>query len=193
MKVSRLKIIKGEDKRIRFFFKGSINQRPINLTDAVNVQFIFERQDRSEVILDMVQIPAMKAFADYNGGKFIATNAGSNGNGIILTFDGIQTIDDVVNAWNLANPINTIETNLLTGTFVPSPIQIRLDYGLDAYTPVSIENAVLGEVSLILEDKVTNSLRIGENQSFRAVLDFGNPPQGVRRKAKIRNILDVTV
>lgn len=193
MRVSRLKIIKGEDKNLRFFLRGSVNRRPINLEDATNVQFVFERQDRTEAILDMVEIPATKAFADFNGGKFIAINAGSDGNTIILTFDGVKDIQTVVNEWNAANPMNQVETYLLIDDFVPNPTQIRLSYGLNAYTPVQITNAVLGEVSLVLEDKVTNSFRIGENQSFRIIIDFGNPPQGTRRKAKVRNILDVVV
>ena len=191
MRVTRIRIIKGEDKRLRFFLRNVSSKLPINLADATNVKFVFERQDRSEIVLDMVQIPEVKAFFNFEGGKFLAANGGSIGNSIILTFDGVKDIETVVDEWNTANPLNQVETHMLIDSFVPNEMQIRLDNGLDAYIPVKIENEVLGEVSLILEDKVTYSLRTGENQSFRIVIDFGEPPQGIRKKVKVRNILDV--
>lgn len=192
MKITRLKISKGEDKRITFFFKNANSLRPVNLEEATNIQFIFERSDRQSAILDMVQIPAVKASYVYNGGKFTAVVPGAIGNSIILQFDGVATTDQVVNAWNLANPANTVGYTGLVGTFVPLESTMRLANGLDAYVPVSIVSAVIGEVSLIIEDRVSNSFKVGDNQSFKVIIDFGEAPQGTRRKARISNILDVS-
>jgi hypothetical protein len=190
--VQRIKIIRGEDKRLVLFFKNSSSCRPINLEEATNVQFVFEKSDRSEVVLDMVQIPAVSASYSYNGGKFTAVVPGSTGNLILLQFNGTDTIDTVVDAWNTANPLNQVGYTGLIGTFVPLAMNVRLANGLNAYTPVSITNAVIGEVSLIIEDKITNSLKLGDNQTFKTIIDFGDAPQGTRRKAKSKNILDVS-
>lgn len=190
MKISRLKIIKGEDKRVSFFFKGSDSLRPVNLEEATNIQFIFERSDRQNAILDMVPIPAVRAMIPFNGAEFRAMVAGSQGNMIILQFDGTNSINEAVEAWNTSNPANPVEFTGV-GSFVPKPMSIRLADGLNAYTPVQITNAAIGEVSLLIEDRITNSLKIGNNQSFRVIIDFGEPPQGTRRKARISNILDV--
>lgn len=193
MKISRLKISKGEDKRITFFFKNANSLRPVNLEEATNIQFVFERSDRQSSILDMVQIPATKASFAYNGGKFTADTAGSQGNSIILQFDGVKTIDAVVTEWNDANTGNTVGYTGIIGSFVPVSGNIRLADGLNAYVPVEILNAVIGEVSLTIEDRISNSLKIGDNQSFKVIIDFGAAPQGTRRKARISNILDVSV
>ena len=55
----------------------------------------------------------------YDGILFVAENNGSSGSLISLTFDGIATVNFVVNAWNLANPTNQVLFDGL-GTFVPS-------------------------------------------------------------------------
>jgi hypothetical protein len=191
MKISRLKIIRGEDKVIVFLLRNLTSKRPVNLLEATNIQFIFEKQDRQPLILDMVPIPAQKASATFNSGKFIAVNAGSMGNNILLSFDGVKTIDEVVTEWNDLNQSNQVTTSGLIGTFVPSSTIIRLANGLESYIPVTVTNANIGEIRLRMEDRITNSMKIGENQSFKVVVDFGNPPQGVRRKSKIENLLDV--
>lgn len=191
MKIARLKISKGEDKRVTFFFKNASSSRPINMDDITNIQFIFEKTDRTNSILDMVAIPATKASALFNGGKFSSVIPGSSGNTTILIFDGVKTVDQAVNEWN-SNNVNNVTYTGIIGSFVPNANNLRLTDGLDSYVPVSIVNSAIGEVSLVIEDKVSNSFKIGDNQSFKVILDFGMEPQGVRRKARINNILDVT-
>lgn len=192
MHQKRIRIIRGQDKRVNFILRNCNSYKPVNLTDATNVQFIFEKSDRTEVILDMTQIPAVAASYQYNGGRFTAVVPGSAGNSIILQFNGTDTIDQVVDAWNTANPLNQVGYTGLIGSFVPLAMTARLANGLNAYTPVTIINPVIGEVSVLIEDKVTNSLKLGDNQTFKTIIDFGEAPQGTRRKAKSKNILDVS-
>lgn len=55
----------------------------------------------------------VQASALYGGVLFRAVLPGTIGNGISLTFNGTSSVQDIVTAWNLAHPSNTI-------TFVPS-------------------------------------------------------------------------
>lgn len=49
-----------------------------------------------------------QASAVYDGVTFTAQLPGLNGNLISLDFDGVQTVDNVVNNWNTANPDNPV-------------------------------------------------------------------------------------
>jgi len=59
-----------------------------------------------DVIFDGV-----KASATYGGITFTAKFPGPEGNNITLVFDGQDTVDEVVLAWNNANPYNPVEHN----------------------------------------------------------------------------------
>ena len=62
---------------------------------------------------------------------FTADNLGIIGNTISLVFTGVETFDQVVNAWNTANPTNTCHHDGI-GTYVPYAITLNLAGGADA-------------------------------------------------------------
>jgi hypothetical protein len=63
---------------------------------------------------------------------FTATNIGPIGNLISLAFNGLSTVATVVNAWNTANPLNTVAYTGL-GTVVPSAQILNLSDGFGGY------------------------------------------------------------
>lgn len=61
-----------------------------------------------------------------------ADTAGSAGNDILLEFDGVLTISDAVDAWNLANPSNTVSVSSGDDSQVPDDGEtIQLSGGED--------------------------------------------------------------
>ena len=66
---------------------------------------------------------------------FTAVTAGSAGNSIALVFDGIDDINDVVGAWNTANPGNTVSFTGQLGTFVPTAGTATLSGGANISGP----------------------------------------------------------
>jgi hypothetical protein len=101
---------------------------------------------------------------------FTADTAGANGNNISLVFDGVDDIDTVVNAWNVANPTNTVSHNG-TGTDVLSAGTINLASGRDAWRDVEVISEEAGKISIHLTDSDTQDFRRGNNQSFRVIID----------------------
>ena len=70
---------------------------------------------------------------DANVYVFKATTLGVIGNSIILSWDGTNSIDQVVDAWNIANPTNTCSYTGGVGTFIPpTPVSITLAQGSDS-------------------------------------------------------------
>lgn len=185
----RLKIYKGQDKTVVFKLRHK-NGDPVDLTGLTNIYISFVKADRSDLILSKTQIAAKKASVSIYDLTFSADNAGANGNNIVLSFDGVQTVDEVVTAWNDANPANTVSYTGDANYVLPTQ-NIQLTGGYDAYIPVSILNEVLGKVQCILTDYDTNSLRIGKNQNIKFTLDYGNPPVGTRIITVLDGELDV--
>lgn len=74
--------------------------------------------------------PAIAATATYEGVNYIADVPGAAGN-FVLVFDGVLTIDDVVSAWNSANPGNTVSHDAADDTVVPSAGDVVLTGGID--------------------------------------------------------------
>jgi len=69
-----------------------------------------------------------------------ADNAGVVGNSILLQFDGLDDIDAVLAAWNLANPANTATLVSGDGTQIPDNLEeIQLAGGADA---VAVDDAL---------------------------------------------------
>ena len=71
---------------------------------------------------------------EYGGFDITADNAGDNGNGISLTFDGILSLDDVVNAWNAANTSNTVTHNAVDGSIIVDSQTADLIGGYDVFS-----------------------------------------------------------
>jgi hypothetical protein len=185
----RIKIIAGADVSPVIRLKNPKTKDPIDLTAATKVQFVFPKRDRTQLVVDDTQIPATQAMIDVTEGTdivtFLATTAGALGNDIILVFNGVDDIDTIVNAWNVANPTNQVgfSSDTLTGTDILSAQTIRLTDGYDAYTPVSIEgDPLLGKVKVTLLESETQLLKRGPNHSIQVIIDYGTFPGGTRVK-----------
>jgi hypothetical protein len=77
------------------------------------------------------QAAAVAATKIDQGITFVADFAGIAGNAIVLNFDGSDTLADVVAAWNVANPFDTVSFTGQSGTFIPEITTIELSGGLD--------------------------------------------------------------
>lgn len=71
--------------------------------------------------------------------SFIAANVGTIGNSISLVFDGINTVDTVVDAWNFANSTNRVFFSGL-GTVVPAAQTVNLAGGSSVVSIVAAWN-----------------------------------------------------
>lgn len=63
---------------------------------------------------------------------FRAVNAGTNGNSIVLPFDGTNTVAFIINAWNTANPTNQVHITSGAGSTVHGAGSITLSGGAGA-------------------------------------------------------------
>lgn len=67
-----------------------------------------------------VRDDGVEASVVYDTVTFTADFPGLDGNSIALVFDNVDDIDTVVNAWNAANPTNTVSFSGQAGTYVPA-------------------------------------------------------------------------
>lgn len=101
---------------------------PLANRNAINVQNF----SGVEVKINYVDSAlGIKASETDGGIIFLADNYGTSGNSIVLTFNGSDTLDDVVGAWNTANPSNTL-THTGSGTIVLDPVVVSLSGGVNA-------------------------------------------------------------
>lgn len=178
----RITIITGTDRSPVVRLRNPKTGDPLDLTSATKIQFEFTNRNRSKLVLDNTEIPATRAQITVDNIIFIADNAGSQGNDIILQFDGVNDVTTVVSDWNTANPTNTVSHNG-TGTEIISLQTVRLTDGFDAFFPVEINgDPQLGKVIIRLLEKDTNGLKRGPNQTFIAIIDYGTNPGGTRIK-----------
>ena len=184
---TRVIIYSGSDVSPIVRLKNPKTKDPIDLTTMSRIQFVFKQRDRTNLVVDNVQIPATKATVQYEGVTFLAAIEGANGNDIILQFNGAEDIDTVVNNWNAANPTNTVGYTGGLGTDVLPAGTARLTDGYDAYYPVEVvDDPLLGKVKVTLLEKETKLLKRGPNQTFNVIIDFGTFPGGVR----VRGVFD---
>jgi hypothetical protein len=73
---------------------------------------------------------AAKATIVYDTVTFTADATGTSGNSIALVFDGIDDLDTVVNAWNSANPNDTVSFTGQAGSYVPAAGTATLASGI---------------------------------------------------------------
>ncbi len=190
MSMGRLKIIRGQDKTAIIKLRDK-NGDPVSLENHTQIYVKFLRSNRSELILSKSTIPAKKASAVIDDNTFAAVTSGANGNNIIISFDGITSIDDIITDWNTNNPTNLVELLSGDGSLVYPLENLQLSGGYNSYIPVLIISDILGKFSMTLTDYETNSLAVGENQSITITIDFGEPPEGTRLKAIMDGRLDV--
>jgi len=95
-----------------------------------------------------VRDDGVEASVIYDTVTFTADNPGIDGNNISLVFDGIDDLDTVVNAWNAANPTNTVSFSGQAGAYVPAGGTASLVNGADDtvftdanydYSPIAVD------------------------------------------------------
>jgi hypothetical protein len=82
---------------------------------------------------NLAAFPTVGAYATvvFDTVTFTAVTKGVVGNTIALVFNGTDDIDTVVNAWNVANPANTVGFTGQLGTYVPTAGTATLIGGID--------------------------------------------------------------
>jgi phage tail sheath protein FI len=126
---------------------------------------------RSNPLIDGTVLPkgvvsAVAASATEQGVTFTADNAGVIGNSISLVFDGVADIDTVVNAWNTANPTNTVGFTGGAGTDVLTSVTVALAGGTDA---INDQIVFMGDGN--------DGLAVGDAQMITAANKFNNKAQ----------------
>jgi hypothetical protein len=153
------------------------------------------KENIGAVTVDSSTTAAVKATAtaevDSNDVTFTASTGGLAGNDISLVFDGSDTLDDVVGAWNSANPSNQVAHDG-TGEDVPDAQTVDLAGGVDAYVKMVASTPLqLGEISVLLSEADTAQLKIGKNQAIEVTVDKGDSPGGQRKVILIRDAISV--
>ena len=190
--MSKVKILRGEDRILTLRVTTGIQPEPYDLSGVTRI-CVFFRQEQSFDLLEVNSdtVSAVPAQATKDNVIFTADTPGAGGNTISLVFNGSDTIDTVVTAWNMANPGNTVSHNG-TGTDILSAETLDLGGGRDAYVPVSVlGNAVLGKIQVQLTESQTLKLRVSDDQDIKVKLDMGDPVSGERRLVMFRRALDV--
>jgi hypothetical protein len=192
MSERRLRIFRGQDKNYIVRLTNSKTKDPISLAGATLIQVIFEKEDRTKLVLSSVTKPAVKAQGTLQSVVFTAIVAGASGNGIILAFNGVDTLDEVVLAWNTANPTNAVGHNAVDGSTVLITDEIQLVGGYQEYQPVKVfGNEEIGKLEVIMKNSETNLLRAGIGKSFTVVIDKGENPTGIRNVGNFEQKVDI--
>jgi hypothetical protein len=188
---TRIKVVRGSDESFVLKLRTRSDRDPMDLTAATKISVIFIKSNRSELILTNEEISATKATLTIGGVIFLASEPGTLGNSIQLNFDGVKTVQELVDAWNLANVGNEVEFTGTANQIITGGIY-TLKGGMPAYTPVEIiGNPILGKFRVKLIDYHTSQLRLGINQSITVYVDYGVHPTGERVPAELKNFLDV--
>jgi hypothetical protein len=183
-------ITKGDDRSINLYLTLSGNSRPYDLTGWTNISVFFKKQFGGLLEKNSSSYNTF-AYALYDGVTYTAKTSGTTGNSILLTFSGSQTIQQVVDAWNLANPSNQVGHDSEDGSIIPPAGNVDLEHGQVNLIDVTVVSEVLGHIRVRLHDYDTVQLLAGRSLSFKAVIDKGAPPEGERRKVIFANALEV--
>lgn len=183
-------VVKGEDRILilRMIFLDS--KEPYDLVNWTKVTVQFKQSNRAILEKTTELNPATVAYFSHDGVVYSATIPGVAGNTIALSFDGLEDIDSVVNAWNTANPTNAVAYDG-DGSSVPAEGAFQLSRGRDPYRDVEVINTTLGKISVRLTDADSSSLKTGPNQNIVAVVDKGEHPNGERRIIHFNQVLTV--
>lgn len=185
-----VKIKRGSDKQ--FFIKcRAPNGDPIDLTAITQATVKIPKKDNTKLVCTLDTTPAAFAKATYAGITFTAMTAGPNGNTIALSFNGLQNVATVVNAWNAANPSNQVGHSG-AGTVVPPAGNVNLTAGLSAYAKVEkVAPHVLGKLKVNLRNIDTVDLKLAQSVAIEVLLDEGEDPEGIQRGFIINDALDI--
>ena len=109
-----------------------------------------------------------------------------------MAFNGTDSLDTIVGAWNILNPTNGVEHNAIDGADIPEVGEVQLYGGYPSYTPISIwGNAEIGKVQVSIAEKETYLLRAGIGKSFTIVVDKGDNPSGIRNVGSFEQKVDI--
>jgi len=187
----RLSITRGADRSFVIRLKNRRTGDPLDLTTVTNVQISLTNNDRTDLILNKITVPATRASGKKDNITITAVNSGMIGNAVYLNFNGTDTIDAIITAWNSANQNNNVSYSGL-GSVIPTVGTLQLSGGYGSYDPVSIHgNPVLGKVMVRMLEKETLNLKTGTNQSMKIVIDDGINPGGQRIITYYENKVDV--
>jgi len=193
--LTRPEIRRGSDVSFKILLRDQ-DGRPYDLTGLTFLKLRLPKENTGSVEVDSSTIPAVKASStveiDGEDVLFEAVTPGVLGNSISLTFNGSDDISDVVAAWNLANPSNTVTFSGIVGTTVPDASTVDLDQGTAAYTKISTNPILaLGEIYIILTEADTSQLKLGRGQAIELTVDKGNIPAGARKIVLLRDAINV--
>lgn len=164
---------RGEDRIlvIRIVFEDT--NEPYDLTGWTKVAAHFKSADGSTIIKDSVLVGGEFASAYYEGVTFTADDPGSAGNAIVLAFDGVKTLEDVVDEWNTGNPSLRVTHDSVNETDVLPSSSVTLSGGVNQTRSVSVLSEVLGKLQVTLSSEDTGAFKVGKNLSFKIVVEKG--------------------
>ena len=182
-------IVRGEDRVLTLRIVDQKTQEPFDLTGVTKIQCELKKGNNTTLTKSTVAQGGSAAQADYDGVTYTATTVSDEGNSISLVFNGVQTIEAVISAWNTAHPDNQVSSNSTDpATEVPTAGSVSLSGGEDPhYGVVVLTPEVLGKVQVVLLDTDTSIMKLGKDQSTRLIVDKGSE----RRIALFRNAVDV--
>lgn len=184
-------VVRGEDKVFICKLRKDDGD-PFDLTGVTSIMVKLYKASGGYQEITTAQTPAVSAKATYGAFTFTAVQPGITGNEIQLIFNGTQTVQQVVDAWNLLYPLNSVSYTGGAGTVVLTSGNVTLNDGLNAFYPlVLITPLVLGKLQITLTDANTNDLKLGTNPLL-IILDFGTHSQGIRKLVSIMDALNVS-
>lgn len=187
--MSIIEIGRGEDVTLPLWI--TLKKRPQSLQGLTTITVEFKTQDGGTLQKTNKPVEGVAASVTSQGVLFTADNEGVAGDSISLVFNGTDTLDAVVGNWNTINPNNTVNHGGV-GSSVLTADTVNLTGGKDPVTYVNVIGSPdVGNLSVYLNDSDTESLRLGKLQTFRAVLEWGDAPEGIKRYAYFRNCLTV--
>jgi hypothetical protein len=191
----KFKIIQGEDRVIPLDIVRKTNsnvKRPFDLTGWTKIEVQFRKTNGGVLAIDSIPAHGRQSTAVYEEVTYTASNVGVLGDSISLVFNGIDSIQTVIDAWNTSNPANTVTSDASDTAVVPSASTVNLSGGLDNFAKVTvIGDARDGKIQVRLENDDTNSLKVGAGQGVAVVVDFGDHDLGNRRIASAKNVINV--
>lgn len=187
-----LSLIRGEDRILvtRILFEKTTE--PYDLTGWTRITAHFKKSDGTVLEKHSDLQGGTYASAYFNGVTFEAEEIGTVGNSISLVFDGIKDLDTVISEWNAANPTNRVSSDSEDGSLVFPVANITLSEGVDQYRDVTSISDLLGKVQISLNEEDTNSLKIGQNLSFKLIIDKGDTRRIVMFNSSL-NVYDSSV
>ena len=186
-----VKVKRGSDKTFLIKCRAP-NGDPVDLTAVTQITVKIPKRDNTKLSINLDTIPASFAKATYSGVTYTAMTAGPNGNSILLQFNGVLTIQQVVDAWNTANPANQVGFSGGAGTLIPPAGNVNLTGALSAYERVEkLSPAVLGKIKVHLRNPDTQDLKLANSLAIEVLLDEGADPEGNQRGFIIPDALDV--